>query len=380
MDSLFPDPHLAQTAARPLRTPLVRINPAKLAANIERMAGIARRAGAALHPHVKTHKSIEIAQMQIAAGAAGVTASKPSEALVFVRAGLPAVTVAYPLLCSAAAAELMEAAGQSGCALRFVAAHALHLEVLETAARSAGCRAGVFLKVDTGLNRIGVTAGSGAAAVLAQVLGASPSLDFLGLLSHAGHAYGAGDAEALARIAEGEMAQLRAVQAEIAPYLGSEGRVSVGATPSCLGAPVQPGTAEMRPGNYALLDLTAVRLGLCAAEEIALTVEATVLFTAPGRAVIDAGSKVLSSDKGPHGTGGDAGHGRIEVTRHGTRHALTVARLSEEHGVVDDPDGILAVGERVAVLPAHSCAVVALAPRMWLGEREIAVDARGCVS
>ncbi|WP_108262837.1 alanine racemase [Mangrovicoccus ximenensis] len=380
MDQILPtNPHPAETAVSPRATPAVRIDPEKLAANLSRMAAIAKSAGAELHPHVKTHKSIEIARMQIAAGASGVTASKPSEALVFVRAGLPSVTVAYPLMRAGSAAALMTAAKGSGTRLRFIAAHALHLEVLETAARQTGSVAEVFVKVDTGLGRIGVTAGSGAAAVLAGIIAGTPDLRYLGVLSHAGHAYGAPEPGRRAEIAAGELDQLHAAQAEIAPVLEMPGRISVGSTPTCLGAPVQRGTDELRPGNYAFLDLTAVRLGLCTPEEIALSVEATVLFTAPGRAVIDAGSKVLSSDKGAHGTGGDVGHGQIELQRGGQRHMLTVQRLSEEHGVVDDPEGLLAVGERVRVLPNHACAVVALAPRLWLGERELAVDARGCV-
>ncbi|WP_172329030.1 alanine racemase [Mangrovicoccus sp. HB161399] len=378
MNETTPARHFEEAAVSPRATPAVRIDPAKLAANIARMAGIAKAAAAELHPHVKTHKSVEIARMQVAAGAAGVTASKPSEALVFVRAGLPSVTVAYPLMRKEAAAALMTAAKGTGSRLRFIAAHAVHLEVLEAAARETGSIAEVFLKVDTGLARIGVTAGSGAAAVLAHILAASPSLRYLGLLSHAGHAYGAPEPARRAEIAAQELAQLRAVQAEVAPVLGLPGRISVGSTPTCLGAPVQRGSDELRPGNYAFLDMTAVRLGLCSPEEIALSVEATVIFAAPGRAVIDAGSKELSSDKGAHGTGGDVGHGRIEVVRGGQSHVLTVARLSEEHGVIADPDGLLAVGEQVRVLPNHACAVAALAPRLWLGDREIAVDARGC--
>jgi D-serine deaminase-like pyridoxal phosphate-dependent protein len=81
-----------------LDTPVVLVDIDRLERNIERMATLARTHGVALRPHVKTHKSIAIARMQVAAGAAGLTAAKLDEAEVFARAGFEDLFIAYELV------------------------------------------------------------------------------------------------------------------------------------------------------------------------------------------------------------------------------------------------------------------------------------------
>ncbi len=358
------------------RTPFLRVDPPRLERNISAMAAKALEAGAVLHPHAKTHKSLAIARMQLAAGAGGVTASKPSEAMVFIRAGLPAVTVAYPLVDSAVVTELIEAAATSGTELRLIAAHPAHVAAIETGAQGTGQRAGVFVKIDTGLGRVGVPSEGPLLTALAERLAQARGLGVLGVLSHAGHAYGAGDEEQRNRIVTEEMADLRRALAGLAGS-GAGSRISVGSTPTCLGALIAPGSDELRPGNYAFLDMTAVRLGICQRDDIALTVESRVVFHSGRTAVIDAGSKILSSDAGPHGFGAGQGFGEFDASD-GTR--MRVARLSEEHGTVEDPEGRLAVGDRISIRPNHSCATVALASGLQLGGQAIANDARGCLT
>src|SRR5690242_682603 len=91
-------PDRREAAFTGLETPAVVIDRAILEANIALGAAIARQHKVALRPHIKTHKSPAIAKLQIAAGAAGITASKTDEALVFIEAGIPSITVAYPLV------------------------------------------------------------------------------------------------------------------------------------------------------------------------------------------------------------------------------------------------------------------------------------------
>jgi D-serine deaminase-like pyridoxal phosphate-dependent protein len=128
------------------------------------------------------------------------------------------------------------------------------------------------------------------------------------------------------------------------------------------------GVTECRPGNYVYHDASQVGLGTCGVEDCALTVLATVVSTpAPERAVLDAGSKTLSSDALRPRPGG---FGLVI----GTRSRLD--RLSEEHGVVavDEADRFR-VGQRVRVLPNHSCVVSNLHDRVFAvrGERVEAV-------
>ena len=138
-----------------------------------------------------------------------------------------------------------------------------------------------------------------------------------------------------------------------------------------------PGVTECRPGNYVYHDASQVALGSCTLDDCALSVLATVVSTPElGRAVLDAGSKTLSSD--PLRPRPD-GYGLVLGRR------SRIRRLSEEHGVVDLEDGArFRVGERVRVLPNHACVVANLHDRLFgvRGDRveaELRVAARGCV-
>jgi D-serine deaminase-like pyridoxal phosphate-dependent protein len=153
--------------------------------------------------------------------------------------------------------------------------------------------------------------------------------------------------------------------------------VSVGSTPTAPRAMAVPGVTECRPGNYVFHDASQVSLGSCALSDCALTVLSTVVSVpAPDRAVLDAGSKALSSDPLHPRSGG---YGWL----FGRQSRLE--RLSEEHGVVGLVDGErLRVGQQVRILPNHACPVVNLHDRILLVrhdcvEAELLVAARGCV-
>ena len=153
--------------------------------------------------------------------------------------------------------------------------------------------------------------------------------------------------------------------------------VSVGSTPTARGSMTVPGVTECRPGNYVFHDFSQVNLGTCGLEDCAMTVVATVVSVPDrGRAVVDAGSKTLSSDPlRPR----EGGHGLVL----GTRSRLT--RLSEEHGVIAvEPGDQFRVGDRVRLLPNHACVVSNLHDRLWVARGEtvegtFAVAARGRV-
>lgn len=109
--------------------------------------------------------------------------------------------------------------------------------------------------------------------------------------------------------------------------------ISVGSTPTCLGAPIPSGITEIRPGNYAFLDRTALRLGIASGDNIALSIIATVVAHNDHHFIIDAGSKSLSSDLGAHGSGG-GGFGLAVSVWGDTSEMWEIERLSEEHGFV----------------------------------------------
>ncbi|WP_429818543.1 alanine racemase [Ensifer sp. B1-9] len=367
--------------AADLPTPYVELDEIRLMSNLRGMQARADASGVTLRPHIKTHKSLAIARRQLDLGAVGVTASKPEEALVFVEAGVPSLTLAYPIVRPEKIDRLVASAKARGTELLLIAAHETGVDAIAAAAAALGVRLGVFLKVDVGLGRVGVKPQDPAALALAKRIDRHPHLAFAGLLSHAGHAYGSKSAEELANIASAEARDLL----ELAGRLRQAGidvpRISVGATPTCLGAPIPEGVTEIRPGNYAFLDRTALRLGIATPDDLSLSVVATVVAHNDSHFIVDAGSKSLSSDLGAHGSGG-SGFGIAVCADDCAQASWEVERLSEEHGFVRFADAPPAIGSRVRIFPNHSCAVVAQFDNVTLrpsdgGAVTLRVDARG---
>jgi D-serine deaminase-like pyridoxal phosphate-dependent protein len=195
------------------------------------------------------------------------------------------------------------------------------------------------------------------APLLALRLAETPGLRLRGVFTHAGQSYLEDSPEGVARVGEHEGRTLAAAADALRARGLAVEEVSVGSTPSAPRAMAQPGVTECRPGNYVYHDASQVALGTCAEDDCALTVLATVVSVpAPGRAVLDAGSKTLSSDPlRPRANG----HGLVLGT------SSRLSRLSEEHGVIDvAPGDTFRVGQKVRVLPNHACVVSNLHDRV----------------
>lgn len=139
--------------------------------------------------------------------------------------------------------------------------------------------------------------------------------------------------------------------------------VSVGSTPTAIASDAYEGITEIRPGNYVFLDRMPLGLGLIDRSQIALSVLAMVVSANDEYLIIDAGSKVLSSDLGPHGMQGIEGYGVAYPVADfdSGKNGLTVVRLSEEHGFLRRNGFDLPVGSLVRILPNHACVVANLA-------------------
>jgi D-serine deaminase-like pyridoxal phosphate-dependent protein len=112
------------------------------------------------------------------------------------------------------------------------------------------------------------------------------------------------------------------------------------------------------------MDNTPLRLGLISEDRIALKILATVVSKNDDYYIVDAGSKILSSDTGAHGSGVDIGFGYAYPLEKYDKQGdfLVVCRLSEEHGFLKRNKTInLSIGQKVLILPNHSCAVINLA-------------------
>ena len=338
-----------------LETPAVLLDRVKLECNLAAMQELADAQGMALRPHAKTHKSVEIARRQVALGASGLTVATVSEARVFSTAGIGSITISRPMM---GGLERLASIAQR-VDLRIVVDSLRGVEV----AAASGLDLGVFIKVDVGLLRCGVDPQGGEALELARQIATVPNLNFRGILSHAGQVYAVAERQAAVEIAEAERTTMLKVRDELIAADLAVPEVSVGATPTVLAAACFEGITEIRPGNYAFLDLLPIKVGVVTHEDVALSVLATVISKNDQFFIVDTGSKTLTSDTGGHGMASAVGFGMAyPVDDYLNQHkALTVVSLSEEHGKLARGDYDLPIGARVRIIPNHSCPVANLA-------------------
>jgi D-serine deaminase-like pyridoxal phosphate-dependent protein len=343
-------------------TPYVQVDPAILRSNIESMQAFCNARGLALRPHAKTHKTLEIARLQLTAGAVGVSVATVGEAEVLadtVAEHGADVLVAYPV--SVEPSRLRSLAERVSTILG--------VDSIAGVRRAADAGLAVSIEVDCGLRRSGVApAQAGALAAGARALG----VPVTGVFTFPGHGYGLGQARADAAADEAQaLTEARAgLRAE-----GFEDVVtSGGCTPTA--ALVDAGVVtELRPGVYVFMDAGQLALGVATLDQVALTVQATVTSDAvPGQVVLDCGAKLLGMDRPAFlGPRHDA-HGFVPAYP-GTR----LARIWEHHGVLEVPPGVDGpqLGERVDVVPNHVCATVNLVDELVVGDDVWAVAARG---
>jgi D-serine deaminase-like pyridoxal phosphate-dependent protein len=358
-----------------LLTPSVLVDQQKLERNIERMQSAADARGVRLRPHAKTHKSPDLAQLQIARGAVGICCAKLGEAEVFADAGVEDIRVPYPLNPANAARVL---ALLDRTRLSFIVDH---LDVAREWSRvlsEAGRTVDVLVKVDVGLHRCGIDPEAAGAAEFVARVAELPGLAFRGLLSHAGHSYGAASEAETAAIAATEARLLATLRDQAGAAGVRVEEISVGSTPTARFSVREEGITELRPGNYIYYDRTQVALGSAAWDDCALTVLSRVVSRpAPDRLILDAGSKTLTSDLAK-GAGDVSGYGQVLESVDAARPdpALLIERLSEEHGAVRIREGgsPLRPGDLVRIVPNHACVVSNMVDEVWLVNGDEVVD------
>ena len=350
-----------------LRTPCVLVDQQKLDRNIDRMQSAADARGVRLRPHAKTHKSPDVAHIQIAKGAVGICCAKLGEAEVFADAGIQNIRLPYPLNPVNAPRVL---ALLDRTTLSFIVDHMDVARQWSRLLEAAGRQVDVLVKVDVGFHRCGIDPDAAGAADFIAQIAALPGLRLRGLLSHAGHAYAARSEQETANIAAAEARVLRTLRDQVADAGITLDEISVGATPTAKFSLNEDGITEIRPGNYVYYDRTQVALGSAAWDDCALTVLSRVVSRpAADRLILDAGSKTMTTDLA-HGPGDVSGFGAVLESLESTRPEprLFIERLSEEHATVRLRDGgpNLQPGDLVRIVPNHACVVSNLMDAIWL--------------
>jgi D-serine deaminase-like pyridoxal phosphate-dependent protein len=314
-------------------TPVLELDLDAVERNIARMQRYCDEHGLALLAHIKTHKLPEIAAMQLAAGARGIVCQKLGEAEVMRAAGIEDILITFPLL---GETKLRRLARLAATARVTVA-----VDSAEVARGLSGALGGtsvdVLVDCDTGFGRTGVQSVADAVA-LAEQVAVMPGLRFAGLMTHP-------------TPADGDF--LAAARCELERRDVPVARVGGGGTPAAFRTHTHPELTELRVGTYVYGDRRSIAAGVVAEEDCALRVRTTVVSRPTAtRAILDAGSKTLTTDDA---SGAGGGYGLI-VEYPDAR----ITAVSEEHGHVALSGPGPSVGEVVTVIPNHACAVTNL--------------------
>jgi len=349
-------------------TPALILDKNILMKNIKSMALLAKDAGIKLRPHIKAHKCKEIALLQIAQGACGVTAAKIGEAEVMFEAGIKDILLAYQLINPEKIERLINLI-KKGAQITCLIDNLKQAQELNSAAMENNLHIDIYVEVDSGLGRTGLKPEE--VVDFVKELKEYGALNFTGILTHAGQVYGAVK-ERVPVIGLEEGLIMEKVAGELEKSGFNDFVVSVGATPTVKYSAYNPKVTEIRPGNYVFNDAIQVGLGVASPEDCSLKVVASVISKpAPDRIVIDAGSKTLALDKGAHGTEVVRGFGIIMGYPD-----LILERLSEEHGIIKITGKAKQpkLGEKLVIIPNHACPVVNLADEIMVVEGGELVD------
>ena len=342
-----------------LETPRLILDLERLERNCAAMRSRCDALGVALRPHLKTAKSVDVAQIATG-GSGGITVSTLKEAEHFAAAGYRDILYAATIVPGklAHAARIME----MGCDLLLVTDSADVVATASSFATERGITLSFLIEIDCGEHRSGLPAGSPEIVVLARAIVAARGLRLRGVMTHAGHSYGARDPAGVVPIAVTERdAAVSAPAAIRAAGLPCE-IVSIGSTPTVLYADHLHGVTEARAGIYMLWDLAQLSRRVCRLEDIAVSVLASVIgHNRAGRSLIlDAGALAMSKDIGANKYLPDAGYGYVCDARSTARLGrLSIEVVHQEHGTlsVDDEAWFarLPVGSLVRALPNHAC-------------------------
>ena len=329
-----------------LETPAVVIDLDVMDQNLARMAAYCREHKLLLRPHTKSHKIPELAQRQIASGAAGITVAKLGEAEVMLNAGIDDMLIAYPIVGEEKTTRLARIAEQANISVALDSEEAAR--GISAAAARQGRTIGVLVEMDVGFRRCGLGNENDLLA-LARVITQLPGIEFKGLMFFPGHFTVGPERRTVLREQVNDY-----LDRSLETFARAElplAIVSGGSTPTAYESSLFHGVNEVRPGMYIFNDRTTAGIQAASFNDCALSVVVTVVSTAvTGHAIVDGGSKTFSSDRYQAEDG--VGFGLVKED-----HAAVVERLSEEHGILNiaRSERRYRVGDRLSIIPNHVC-------------------------
>ncbi len=355
-------PHADRLAALP--TPSLVIDEAKMMRNIAGLRDRPELAGVTLRPHLKTAKSVEVAHRLLAGGPGAATVSTLREAETFFAAGI--TDILYAVGIAPQKLDQVLALRAAGCDLTVLLDSSAQAQAVVAASLRSGRPIPALIEIDSDGHRGGLSPDDPALIEIGGILHAGGAT-LGGVMTHAGGSYGVVGAEAHAAFAAQECAAVVAA----AERLRAAGLpcpvVSVGSTPTAHAVRDLAGVTEVRAGVHVFFDLVMAGIGVCRAEDIALSVLTTVIGhqKAKGWILVDAGWMAMSRDRGTASQAVDQGYGLVCDADGTVIPDLILVSANQEHGVIavrPGSDGTLPdlpVGTRLRILPNHACATAA---------------------
>ena len=342
-------------------TPCLIVDQDRVDRNVARLRARLDKLGVELRPHLKTTKSVDAARRVMTSPAGPATVSTLKEAEQFALAGVADLTYAVGI--SPDKIERVLALRATGVELAITLDTVEQARAVADASRQAGGAIPALIEIDCDGHRSGVLPDDRTRLVeIAKALEEGGRLR--GVLTHAGGSYSAIGDDALRACAETERAS--AVQA--AKILRDAGFscpvVSVGSTPTAHFAEDLEGVTEVRAGVFVFFDLVMAGIGVCAIDDIAVSVLGTVIGHQPdkGWILVDAGWMAMSRDRGTAKQAVDQGYGLVCDIDGKPLGDLILSDANQEHGIITVRPGSTAslpdlpIGTRVRVLPNHACA------------------------
>ncbi|MFC4273625.1 DSD1 family PLP-dependent enzyme [Achromobacter aloeverae] len=345
-----------------LDTPAAVIELPRMMRNIARMQDRMDALGVAFRPHVKTTKCAAVVQAQRDAGARGITVSTLKEAEQFFAGGV--VDILYAVGIAPHRLPHALELRRRGCDLTIITDSVASAREIVAFGRAHDEAFPVLVEVDTDGHRSGLHPEGDELLQVAMVLHEG-GMRLKGVMTHAGSSYELNTPDALRAMAEQE----RAGCVMAAERLRAAGLpcpvVSVGSTPTALSATHLEGVTEVRAGVYVFFDLVMHNVGVCAMDDIALSVVTTVIGHQPekGWVIVDAGWMAMSRDRGTSRQQRDFQYGQVCGLDGAPLAGYLMVGANQEHGIVAREDGIdgdivarFPIGSRLRILPNHACA------------------------
>ncbi|XP_036442368.1 LOW QUALITY PROTEIN: D-threo-3-hydroxyaspartate dehydratase [Colossoma macropomum] len=354
---------MASTAVefiKDLCTPAFVVDLDTVKRNASEMLDRFQKLGVQLRPHMKTHKTLECADIMTGGSRRCIVVSTLAEASFFADHGYDDILYAYPLPFDKVerCAELSEKLSL----FHVLVDNSLALQELKRRPLKQGKAWHVWMKLDCNNGRAGVPHSEPAALQLAQEISETKGVELTGIYAHCGNSYGCKGEEQIKAVAQ-ETTTVTLQFVEKLKAVGVKGpKSSIGSTPSCSHpVPDMAMLSEVHPGNYIFYDVQQSLIGSCRLEDVAVRVLTRVIGHYPHRnqLLVDCGWTALSHDGGgrlPTGYAVIEGHPELKLVS-----------MTQEHGRVEPVSGKLdfsqfPLGSMLSLMPHHACATAAMHP------------------